>query len=129
MTAIPQPKSAVQNRLEGYVLTALFQGFPTYAVAVLAIKLMGAHEIVGERGGAAIFVVLASIIHALLTAWLGPKFPKFFRQGGYEPLFFEPGLSFPEKIAQWRVKPEASVQLVSNLLLMSLLAVGVVSFR
>jgi hypothetical protein len=29
----------------------------------------------------AIFVVLASIFHALATPWLGPKFPKFFKNG------------------------------------------------
>jgi hypothetical protein len=44
----------------------------------------------------AIFVVLASIFHALATPWLGSKFPKFFKNG-YEPLFCGASLSFAEK--------------------------------
>ena len=95
---------------------------------MLTIKIMGAPEIVGARWGAAIFVVLASLFHAVLTPWLGPKFPKFFRHS-YEPLFFQPGLSFSEKLAQWRTQPTASLQLVTNMLLLSLLAVGVASVR
>jgi hypothetical protein len=126
MNAISDTKSPQQNRLEGFALTALLQGFPTYAAAVLMIKLVGAHEIVDQRGGAVIFVVLASLLHGMVTPWLAPKFPKFFRQG-YEPLFFDPGLSISDKIARWRVQPAASLQLVTALILMSVLAVGVAS--
>ncbi len=103
MPAISETKSPAQNRLEGFALSAVLLGFPTYAVAVLVIKLMGAHEIVGSPGGPVIFVVLA--------------------------LFYDARLSVADKIAQWRVQPAASVQLVSNVLLLSLLAVGVVSIR
>ena len=71
MNAITAPKSISQNRLEGFVLTALFQGFPTFAVAALMLKFTGSHEIVGTRYGAAIFVVLASLLFAMLTPWLG----------------------------------------------------------
>jgi hypothetical protein len=85
---------------------------------------MGAPEIVGDRWGAAIFVALASLVHALLVPWLAPKFPKLIRHG-YEPLFFDPNLSFAEKIAQWRMKPTVSIELVSNMLMLALLAVGV----
>ncbi|MEH2613933.1 hypothetical protein [Bradyrhizobium sp. AZCC 1693] len=49
-------------------------------------------------GGVVLFVVLTSVLHGLFTPWLAPKFPKFFRHG-YEPLFFNAGLSFAEKIA------------------------------
>jgi hypothetical protein len=128
MNAITAAKSPSQNRLEGFALTALFMGLPTYASAVLIIKIMGAHEIVGERWGAAIFVVLASLLHALAGPWLGRKFPKFVRHG-YEPLFYDEHLSFSEKIAQWRVQPMASLQLVTTLIMMSVLAVGVASVR
>jgi len=130
MNAIANSKTPTQNRLEGFVLTTLFHGFPAYAAAVLMIKLMGAREIVGQPGGAAIFVVVASLLHGMVTPWLGPKFPKFFRQGqGYEPIFFDAGLSFSEKIARWRMQPGASLQLVTTVMLMSLLAVGVASVR
>ena len=46
MTAITESKTPSQNRLEGFALTALFLGLPTCATAVLAIKIMGAREIV-----------------------------------------------------------------------------------
>jgi hypothetical protein len=126
MNAVTAPKSRQQNRLEGFALTALFQGLPTFATAVLLLKLAGSHEIVGDKGGAAIFVVLTTIFHALLTPWLAPKFPIFFKNN-YEPLFFDANLPFAEKIAQWRTQPMASLQLVTTVLMLSLLAVGVAS--
>ena len=126
MDAITSPKTPRANRLEGFVLTALFQGFPTFAAAALMLKLVGSHEIVGQRYGAAIFVVLAALFYALLTPWLGRTFPGRF-QHGYEPLFFDASLSFIEKIARWRTQPVISLQLVTNVMLLSLLAVGVAS--
>jgi len=120
MNAIAAPKSSAQNRLEGFVLTALFQGLPTFSTAALLLKLVR-HDI---SGGPVLFVVLTSILHALLTPWLAPKFPKFFRNG-YEPLFFDAGLSFAEKIEKWRMQPVASLQLVTTVLMLSLLGVGV----
>ena len=128
MTAISETKSPAQNRLEGFALSAVLLGFPTYAAALLVIKLMGAHEIVGSPGGPAIFIVLASIAHALLSPPLARRFPSVVKYG-YEPVFYDAHLSVTEKIAQWRMQPTASVQLVSNVLLLSLLAVGVVSMR
>jgi hypothetical protein len=128
MTATAGTKSPSRNRLEGFALTALLQGLPTYAMAVLAIRIMGAHEIVGERWGAAIFVALASLFHALAGPWLGRKYPKFIKNG-YEPLFYDGQLSFAEKIARWRIQPLASLQLVTTLIMMSVLAVGAVSVR
>jgi len=126
MNAITASKSAALNRLEGFALTALFQGFPTFAAAALMLKLVGSHEIVGQRYGAAIFVVLAALFYALLTPWLARKFPNRFRHG-YEPLFFDASLSFIEKIARWRTQPVTSLQLVTNVMLLSLLVVGVAS--
>jgi hypothetical protein len=127
MNALAAPKSPQQNRLEGFALTAIFQGFPTYASAALMLKLMGAHEIVGERWGAAIFVALATFFHGLFMPWLASTFPRF--SSAYAPSFFDETLSFAEKIGQWRTQPTVSVQLVSSLLLLSLLAVGVASIR
>jgi hypothetical protein len=123
MNAIATQKSASQNRLQGFALTAILLGFPTFAAAALLLKLAGSHEIVGKRYGAAIFVVLASIFYALLTPPLAGRFPKRFEHA-YEQLFFDATLSFAEKIAQWRTQSRASVQLVTTVLLLSLLAVG-----
>ena len=73
-----------------------------------------------------IFVVLASFFHALMVPWLAPKFPKLF-EPSYEPLFFDASLSFAEKVVRWRTQPMASLQLLSNVVMLSLLAVAVVS--
>ena len=99
-----------------------------FAGITLCLKLMGAPEIVGHRWGAAIFVAIASLVHALLVPWLAPKFPKLIRHG-YEPLFFDAELSFTDKIAQWRMKPVVSIELVSNVMMLAVLAVGVASIR
>jgi hypothetical protein len=122
MNAIAAPKSSALNRLEGFALTFLLQGFPTFASAALLLKLAH-HEI---AGGVVLFVVMASIFHGLLTPWLAPKFPKFFKHG-YEPLFFDASLSFSEKIVRWRTQPMASLQLMANVMMLSLLAVAVMT--
>ena len=124
MNAIAAQKSSAQNRLEGFALTALLQGFPTFAAAALLLTLTR-HEI---AGGVLLFVVLTSVLHGLFTPWLAPKFPKFFRHG-YEPLFFNAGLSFAEKIAKWRERPTTSVQLMTSELMLALLAMAVVSMK
>ena len=74
MNAIVAPKSRGLNWLEGFALTFLLQGFPTFASAALLLKLAH-HEI---AGGVVLFIAMASIFHGLLTPWLAPKFPKFF---------------------------------------------------
>jgi hypothetical protein len=119
-------KSRGLNLLEAMTLSAIFQGLPTFAAAVLLLKLAGAHEIVGQPYGAAIFVALSSLFYGLMMPWLAPKFPKLFRNS-YEPLFLDASLSFSEKLAQWRMQPKTSLQLVTTVMMLSLLAVGVVS--
>ncbi|MGY3529797.1 hypothetical protein [Bradyrhizobium sp. USDA 4452] len=126
MNAIAAPKSSALNRLEGFALTAILQGLPTFAAAVLVLKILGAREIVGERYGAAIFVVLASLIYAAIMPKLAAKFPRRFGNA-YAPMFFNAGLSFSEKIARWRTQPNVSLQLVTTMIMLSLLAVAVVS--
>jgi hypothetical protein len=122
MNALAVPKSPMQNRLEGFALTAIFQGFPTFATAALLLKLAH-HQI---AGGVMFFVVATSILHGLRTPWLAPKFPKFFKNS-CEPLFFDARLSFAEKLSQWRAQPIVSLQLVTNVMMLSVLAVGVAS--
>jgi len=122
MNALAAPKTPLQNRLEGIALTAIFLGFPTFAAVTLMAKLAH-HQI---AGGPVPFVVAASLLHALMTPWLAPKFPRFFRNS-YEPLFFEARLSFAEKLSQWRAQPIVSLQLVTNVIMLSVLAVGVAS--
>lgn len=125
MNAIAASKSRRLNLLEGMTLTAIFQAVPSFAGAVLLLKLMGS-EIVGQPGGAAVFVVTTSLIHAVAIPYLGPRFPRFFKNS-YEPLFFDANLSFSEKLFRWRTEPTTSLHLVTNVMLLSLLAVGVAS--
>jgi hypothetical protein len=126
MNDIVSAKSSGLNYLEGVALTAMFHGLPMFAGIALCLKLMGDNEIVGSRWGAATFVAIASLVHALLVPWLAPKFPRVIRHG-YEPVFFDADLTFTDKIAQWRMKPAVSIELVSNVMMLAVLAVGVVS--
>jgi hypothetical protein len=70
MNAIAALKSSAQNRLEGFALTAILQGFPSFAAAALLLKL-ARHDI---AGGVVLFVVLTSVLHGLFTPWLAPNF-------------------------------------------------------
>jgi hypothetical protein len=126
MDTTTAPKSRRLNLFEGIALTALFHGLPTFATVVLILKIAGAREIVADPGGAAIFVALASVFYALIMPYLGSRYPRFFRNG-YEPLFFDATLPFAEKIQRWRTQPTTSLQLLTTVTLLSLLAVGVVS--
>ncbi|MBN8988236.1 MAG: hypothetical protein J0H42_08320 [Rhizobiales bacterium] len=126
MNAISVPKSRRFNRLEGMVLTAILQGLPTFTAAALLLKLAGSAQIVKPPGGAVTFVVMASLFQALLIPWLAPKFPKLFK-ASYTPLFFDASLSFADKILRWRTEPVASLQLLSQVVMLSLLAVAVLS--
>lgn len=126
MSAIAASKSGMRNQLEGLTLTGLFKGVPTFAGAVMLLRLAGSSHIVSDAGGAVLFVAMATLFFAIFTCWLGPKFPRFFRSS-YEPLFLDAGLSFPAKVQAWRAKPETSQQLLVHVLLLSVLAVAVVS--
>jgi hypothetical protein len=125
MNAITAAKSPTLNRLEGMMLTGALQAMPSYAGAAMLLKLFSSQTI-GYVGGAAAFVALTTFFHALLIPWLAPKYPKLFKNS-YEPLFFDAGLSLAEKVMRWRTQPMASLQLVTNVLLLSVLGVMVSS--
>ncbi len=114
-------KCPVRNLLEGFALTAILQSFPTFATAALLLKLIGNTDLVGDPG-VAIFVAVAALCHALLTVSLGAKLPALFKTV-YEPDFFDPALSLSEKITAWRTGPVASLQLVTIVLVLSVMAV------
>jgi ABC-type proline/glycine betaine transport system permease subunit len=118
-------KSQLQNLLEGFALTTIFQSFPTFATAALLLKLFGNRDLVGDPG-VAIFVTCASLFHALLAGLLGPRLPIVFKTV-YEPKFFDGRLSLSGKITEWRIQPAASLQLVIIVLMLSVLAVVVAS--
>ena len=126
MNAVTAQKSPALNRLEGMTLTALLQAMPTYAGAAMLLKLAGSVVTVSQVGGPVIFVVTTSLLHALVTPWLAPKYPKLFRNS-YEPLFFDTGLSFAEKVTRWRTQPMASLQLLANTVMLALMGVALLS--
>lgn len=126
MTTLATPKLTGRNRLECFALYALLQGVPFYSGVALMMKLINESEFVGEPFGVAIFIAMASTFHALLNPALGPKFPHFFRHS-FEPLFADPSLSFYEKVSRWLAQPKTAVLLLTNALLLSVLAAGVVS--
>jgi hypothetical protein len=118
-------KSHAQNLLEGFALTTIFQSFPTFATAVLLLKLFGDRDLVGDPG-VAIFVIFASLLRGVLAVSLGARFPAICKTI-YEPKFFDSQLSLSEKIIEWRTQPTASLQLVIFVLMLSVLAVMVAS--
>jgi len=61
MNAIAASKSSMQNWLEGFALTAILEGFPSFVAAALLLKLVR-HDI---SGGFLQFVVLTSVMHGL----------------------------------------------------------------
>jgi hypothetical protein len=121
MDTTAAPKSRCLNWFEGIALTALFHELPTLAATVLLLKIAGAKGIIADPDGTAIFVALAGALHALVMPYLGPKYPRFFRIS-YQPLFFDENLPFAEKILRWCSQPTTSLQLLSTVTLLSLLA-------
>jgi len=128
MNAVAVPKSRRTNLVEGMTLTAVFTAFPTFAGAALLLNLSGTDQIVGSIGGATFFVVVTSILTAITAAYLGPKYPRYFK-GSYEPVFFDATLSFREKFQRWLAQPKTAQQLVTLVLMLSVLAVAVASVR
>ena len=112
---------SLRNVLEGFALTAVLQSFPTFAAAALLLKLCGNHDLVGDADVAS-FVAFASLVHATIAVTLGPSFPAVFKTL-YEPKFFDGTLSLSDKITEWRTQPVASLQLVTIVLLLSVMAV------
>ena len=126
MSAIAAPKSRTMNWLEGVTPCAILQALPTFAGAALLLKLAGSAHIVTQTGSAAFFVLTTSILYAILTPPLAARFPRLFGKS-YELLFFDASLSFPEKVLRWRTQPMVSLQLLANMIMLSLLAVAVMS--
>jgi hypothetical protein len=124
MDTVPASKSPAANWREGVVLTAM-QLMPAFSASALVLKLLGNKQILGQPGGAAIFVLLACITVAIITARLGPRFPD--RVKNYEPLFFDPTLYVEQKVQGWLDKPGTAKQLLKTAFVLALLAIAVVS--
>lgn len=124
MITIATPKSQFTNVIEGFALTVVLQAVPIYAAASLMLKLLRSDLVTPSRGLSTF--VAAILIYALLVPLLGRRFPRSFKNA-YEPLFFDATLPIADKIAGWRAKPHVSLQLVASTIMLSMLAVAVVS--
>jgi len=74
MKAITVAKSAALNLLEGLTLVIICHALPTFATTVMMLKLAREQRIVGDPGGAAVFVSIASVLFALIVCTLGRSF-------------------------------------------------------
>jgi hypothetical protein len=126
MDAGTTAKSGRINRLEGTALTAL-EILPTMTGGALLLRL-GSHF-----GGSHLYnyeavnmVVGGSLGYALLMPWLARNFPSPF-QATYQPLFFDASLSFSDKVTRSLTQPSTSWRLLTNALMLSVLAVAVLS--
>ena len=88
------PKAPTLNLLEGMALTALLQAIPTYAGAALILKVAHSSAL---RPGIIGFVTIATVIHVLLTALLGPRHPRLFKQA-YAAEFFDASLGLADHL-------------------------------
>jgi hypothetical protein len=126
MDTITLSKSRAGNALEGLALSVICQAFPTFVSAAMMLQLAFEAHFIGDPIRPTVFVPLASLFSALLARWLGPKYPDRFKHA-YEPAFFDAKLSFADKLATWRERPATSVQLVSNVTMLSVLAAALLS--
>lgn len=122
MNSIAAAKSRARNGLEGFALVALLQGLPIFATAGMMLKLAGS-GLVGDVPG--LVIALASIFHAGVITWLGPKYPHLFR-AQYDPALFDATLPIGEKITSWSTGHYGARRLVTNVCMLSLLAVAMV---
>lgn len=124
MNAVSPRKSRALSQFEGMALTAVFQAFPTFTAAALLVKLSGLSSMTSHAESVVTFIVLAVLFQSITVTTIGPRFPRFFKQA-YEPLFYDPTLSLSEKIARWRVQPVASRQLLTTMMMLSVLGAAV----
>lgn len=118
-------KSRQTNFLEGLSLTAALQAFPTLTASVMLMKLFGSGALVKDAGGAVLFIATTSMLFALLTGWLGPKHPAFFKNS-YAPVFFDDSLRFREKVLNWLAQPSTQQQMLIGIIMLALLGVAMV---
>ena len=105
-------------------MSAILQGLPTFTGAALLLKLAGSGQIVGQTRRSCDLRRHDVDPLRVDVALARPKFPGFVKNS-YEALFFDASLSFSEKVLRWRTQPTTSLQLLTNVVMLSLLAVAV----
>jgi hypothetical protein len=125
-------RDRASNLLEGMALTATLQALPFTAGAALFNRLARDLGILANRDDV-IMLMISLFLMAFFAGtvpFLAPKFNlmKFnLIKALYEPLFFDASLSLSDKFARWWTQPSRSLQLLTMLLMLSVLAVAVVS--
>ena len=122
MNVATATKSGPTNWLEGLMLTTVFSALPTFTAVMLLLGLFGRGMPVDNPAS---FVVLTALGYAVIVAAFGAKH-KLFRNS-YEPLFFDSSLSVRDKLRYWLEKPRTARQVVTNMLMLSVLAIAFVS--
>lgn len=118
-------KSRVSNMFEGVTLTAALLGLPTFTGVALLDRLAFDLGISGNHHDNVIFfVIMTSLLCGLVAPFLARKFQL---TAFYEPLFFDASLSLSDKFARWRTQPLTSLRLLTMLLMLSVLALAVLS--
>ena len=118
-------KSRWTNFLEGLSLTATLQAFPMFTATAMLMVLLEHPSMVSDSGGAALYVATTSMLFALLTGWLGPKYPGFFRNS-YAPLFFGALLTLRDKVSNWLALSATQQQVLTGMVMLALLGVAMV---
>ena len=128
MNAAVPAKSSRINRLEGIALTAL-EILPTITGGALLLRL-ASHFGVGHLYAyeAVNMVVGGSLCYALMIPFLAKSLPSLVK-AIYEPLFFDASLSFSDKLTRSLAQPSTSWRLLTTALMLSVLAVAVLSVR
>ncbi len=122
MNVATAAKSGPTNWLEGLMLTTVFSALPTFTAVMLLLGLFGRGMPVHNPAS---FVVLTALGYAVIVAAFGAKH-KLVRNS-YEPLFFDSSLSVRDKLRSWLEKPRTARQVVTNMLMLSVLAIAFVS--
>jgi hypothetical protein len=116
------------RRFAGVALHALIWDLPTAAAALMILKLAGAHAIVGDPAGPAIFAALFVMITAALTGLVARKFPRL-DPLGLGRVCFNDALSGAEKVDRLRQDGKVWQSLVTQGAFLSLLAILVLTLR
>jgi len=126
MDAAIAAKRRRSNLLEGAALTATLLALPIFTGVALLGRLTSGLGISGSRQDNVIFFV---IMTSLLCGFAAPLLARKFNLSTifYEPLFYDASLSLSDKFARWRTQPSTSLRLLTMLLMLSVLAVAVLS--
>ena len=118
-------KSRVSNMFEGVTLTATLLALPIFTGVALLDRLASDLGISDNRhDNVILFVIMTSLLCGLVAPFLARRFK---HTAFYEPQFFDASLSLSDKFARWRTQPLTSLRLLTMLLMLSVLALAVLS--